>query len=317
VSPHSSVCTTMNEGVCVTAIGRAARKHSFEIGRRLQYALEMRWGKRVGGRKPMKIMSLRNAAGVAALALIGVLLTVATQGATEIKVVTSGAFTAAYLELVPEYESATHNSLATEFGASMGTAPDAIPMRLDRGEVIDVVILNAPTLADLITQGKVRADSRVDLVQSRIGMAVKAGAPKPDISNVEALKRTLLAAKSIAISDNAPSGVYLSTELFPKLGIADQINGKIRKTEGDPVTVAVAKGEAEIGFSQISELRAAKGIDIAGELPPGAQRVTVIAAGIPVTSKHPEEAKMLIQWLASPAAYPVIRKSGLEPAKSE
>jgi molybdate transport system substrate-binding protein len=312
-----NVWTTTNEGVYVTTIGRAALKHSYVIGVRSQYVLEMQWGKRVGGWKPMKMIPLRNVAGVAALALIAILLTVATLGATEIKVVTSGAFTAAYLELVPEYESATHNKLATEFGASMGTTPNAIPMRLDRGEAIDVVILNAPTLADLIKQGKVRADSRVDLVQSRIGIAVKAGAPKPDISTVEALKRTLLAAKSIAISDNAPSGVYLSTELFPKLGIADQINGKIKKTEGDPVTIAVAKGEAEIGFSQISELRAAKGIDIVGELPPGAQRVTVIAAGIPVTSKHPEEAKALIQWLASPAVYPAIRKSGLEPAKSE
>ena len=153
--------------------------------------------------------------------------------ADEIKVVTSGGFTAAYLELVPEYESATHNKLVTEFGPSMGTTHNAIPIRLERGEAIDVVIMAAPALDDLIKQGKVRAGSRVDLVQSLIGMAVKAGAPKPDISTVDALKRTLLAAKSIAYSDSA-SGVYLSTELFPKLGIADQIKGKSRKIEADP-----------------------------------------------------------------------------------
>jgi molybdate transport system substrate-binding protein len=261
----------------------------------------------------MKIISRRNLTGAAALAWTCVLLTVATARGAEIKVVTSGAFTAAYLELVPDYERATHNKLVTEFGPSMGITHNAIPIRLERGETIDVVIMAAPALAELIKQGKVRAGSRVDLVQSNIGMAVKAGAPKPDISTVDALKRTLLAAKSIAYSDSA-SGVYLSTELFPKLGITDQIKDRMRKIEADPVGGVVAKGDAEIGFQQISELRPVKGIDIVGPLPPGAQRVTVFAAGIPATSVHPDAAASLIQWLASPAAYPAIKKSGLEPA---
>ncbi len=261
----------------------------------------------------MKTISKRFA-GTAVLALTYAFSASAAVQAAEIKVVTSGAFTAAYLELVPEYEHATHNKLVTEFGPSMGTTHNAIPVRLERGEEIDVVIMAAPALADLIKQGKVRADSRVNLVQSKIGMAVKAGAPKPDISTVDALKRTLLAAKSIAYSDSA-SGVYLSTELFPKLGIADQIKGKSRKIEADPVGGVVAKGEAEIGFQQISELRPVKGIEIVGELPPGAQRITVFAAGIPTTSKHPEAASALIHWLASPAAYAAIQKSGLEPVK--
>jgi molybdate transport system substrate-binding protein len=247
------------------------------------------------------------------LALACALLNVAALHAAEIKVVTSGAFTAAYLKLVPEYERATHNKLVTEFGPSMGTTHNAIPLRLERGEAIDVVIMAAPALDNLIKQGKVRAGSRVDLVESRIGMAVKAGAPQPDISTIDALKRTLLAAKSIAYSDSA-SGVYLSTELFPKLGITDQIRGKSRKIEADPVGEAVARGEIEIGFQQISELRPVKGIDIVGPLPPGAQRITVFATGIPATSKHPAEAKALIQWLASPAAYSAIKESGLESA---
>jgi molybdate transport system substrate-binding protein len=234
----------------------------------------------------------------------------------QIEVVTSGAFTAAYLELVPIYEHATHSKVLTEFGPSMGTTHNAIPIRLERGEVIDVVIMAAPALDDLIRQGKVRADSRVDLVQSKMAMAVKAGAPKPDISTLDALKRTLLAAKSIAYSDSA-SGVYLSTELFPKLGIAEEIKGKCKKIEADPVGGVVATGEFEIGFQQISELLPVKGIDIVGELPPGAQRVTVFAAGIPTTSQHPEAAKALIQWLASPAAYAAIKKTGLEPASSK
>ena len=264
----------------------------------------------------MKTISHRSFVRTAVLALTSALLTAATVGTAEIKVVTSGAFTAAYLELVPKYERVTHNKLVTEFGPSMGTTHNAIPIRLERGEEIDVVIMAAPALTALSKQGKVRADSRVDLVQSNIGMAVKAGAPKPDISTLDALKRTLLAAKSIAYSDSA-SGVYLSTELFPKLGIADQIKGKTRMIEADPVGGVVAQGEVEIGFQQISELRPVKGIDIVGELPPGAQRVTVFAAGIPVTSKQPEAAKALIQWLASPAAYPALKKSGLEPAKSK
>jgi len=261
-----------------------------------------------------RLRSKRAAVLISACALLGIVVASARApqaNKDEIKVVTSGAFTAAYLELVPEYEHATHSKLVTEFGPSMGTTHNAIPVRLGRGEAIDVVIMAAPALDDLAKQGKIRADSRVDLVQSKIGMAVKAGAPKPDISTLDTLKLTLLAAKSIAYSDSA-SGVYLSTELFPKLGIADQIKSKCRKIEADPVGGVVASGEVEIGFQQISELRPVKGIDIVGELPPGAQRVIVFAAAIPTTSKHPEAAKALIQWLASPSNYTLIQKTGLE-----
>jgi molybdate transport system substrate-binding protein len=261
-----------------------------------------------------RLRSKRAAVLISACALVGIVVASARAPQAKqdsIKVVTSGAFTAAYLELVPEYERVSHNQLVTEFGPSMGTTHNAIPVRLGRGEAIDVVIMAGPALDDLTRQDKIRSGSRVDLVQSKIGMAVKAGAPKPDISTLDALKRTLLAAKSIAYSDSA-SGVYLSTELFPKLGIADQIKSKCRKIEADPVGGVVASGEVEIGFQQISELRPVKGIDIVGELPPGAQRVIVFAAAIPTTSKHPEAAKALIQWLASPANYTLIQKTGLE-----
>jgi molybdate transport system substrate-binding protein len=268
---------------------------------------------------PLHLRRKHAAVLIAACLLLGIVAASARAPRAKedgITVVTSGAFTTAYLELVPEYERATHTKLVTEFGPSMGTTHNAIPVRLQRGEAIDVVIMAVPGLDDLIKNGKIRPGSRVDLVQSKIGMAVKAGAPKPDISTLEALKRTLLAAKSIAYSDSA-SGVYLSTELFPKLGIADQIKSKCRKIEADPVGGVVASGEVEIGFQQISELRPVKGIDIVGELPPGAQRVTVFAAAIPITSKHPEAAKALIQWLASPVAYAAIKKSSLEPVKSK
>ncbi|PYS13088.1 MAG: molybdenum ABC transporter substrate-binding protein, partial [Acidobacteria bacterium] len=190
--------------------------------------------------------------------IIATLLFVVPVCAAEINVVTSGAFTAAYMELVPIYERETQ----------MGTTINAIPVRLNRGESIDVVSMAAPALDQLIEEGKLRAGSRVELVRSLIGMAVKAGAPKPDVSTVDALKRTLLTAKSIAYSDSA-SGVYLATVLFPKLGIWDQIKSKSRKIEADPVGGVVATGEVEIGFQQISELRPVKGIDIVGELPPG------------------------------------------------
>lgn len=246
------------------------------------------------------------------LAIVVTLIALPALRAAEIKVVTSGAFTAPYLELAPQYERATHNKLTTEFGASMGSTPDVIPRRLERGEVIDVVIMAAPALEELIRQGKVRQGSRVDLVRSRIGMAVRAGAPKPDISTLDALKRTLLAARSIAYSGSA-SGVYLSMELFPRLGVD---HAKMKQIEGEPVGAVVARGEAEIGFQQMSELRPVKGIDIVGPLPEGAQRVTIFAAGIPVVSRAPDAARGLIQWLASPATHAVVVKSGLEPVQA-
>jgi molybdate transport system substrate-binding protein len=232
--------------------------------------------------------------------------------ADEIRVLTSGAFTAAYLDLVPEFERATRNTIVSSFGASMGNAPDSIPSRLQRGEPVDVVILAAPQLDELIKQGRVVAGSRVDLVRSSIGMAVRAGAPKPEISSIGALTRTLLHATSIAFSDSA-SGVYLSTELFQRLGIADQVLAKSRKIAGEPVGAVVARGEAEIGFQQISELLPVPGIEYVGPLPSEAQRVTVFAAGIAVGANAPNAARALIAFFASPAAARTIAASGLEP----
>src|SRR5689334_7074732 len=165
--------------------------------------------------------------------------------ADEIKVVTSGAFTAAYLELVPQFERATGHKVATAFGPSMGSSPDAIPNRLQRGEPIDVVILAASTLDGLIKDGKVNRDSRVDLVRSSIGMAVRAGASKPDITTVDALRDTLLRVKSIALSSSA-SGVYLMSELFPRLGVAEAVRAKSRMVDSGPAGALVARGEAEI-----------------------------------------------------------------------
>jgi molybdate transport system substrate-binding protein len=230
----------------------------------------------------------------------------------DIKVMTSGAFTAAYLEMVPRFEHTAQCKIVTAYGASMGNAPDSIPMRLKRGEPVDVVILARPALDELVNQGKVVAESRVDLVRSSIGVAVRAGARKPDIGSLEALKRTLLEAKSIAYSDSA-SGVYLSTEMFQRLGIASQIADRCKRIAGEPVGAVVARGEAEIGFQQISEILPVPGIDYVGPLPPEVQKVTVFSAGVATGSTHPAAARALIEFLASPAAVPAITKSGLDP----
>jgi molybdate transport system substrate-binding protein len=247
-----------------------------------------------------------------ALGFTGLLLLVGTASAAEVRVMISGGLTAAYNALVPEFERATGHKVVTAYGPSMGATVNAIPVRLERGEPADVLIMVGYALDDLADKGKVVADSRVDLVKSPIGVAVKSGAPKPDISSAETLKRALQAAKTIAYSDSA-SGVYVSTEMFAKLGIADEMKDKARKIPATPVGEIVARGEAEIGFQQISELRPVSGIDIVGPLPDELQKITVFSAGIASVSKEPEAGKALIQFLASPAARPTIVNSGMEP----
>ena len=229
----------------------------------------------------------------------------------EIRVMTSGAFTAAYLEVIPTFERTTGNTIVTAYGASMGGAPDSIPSRLERGEPVDVVILAGPALDELIAQGRVVAGSRVDLARSSIGMAVRAGAVKPDISSADALRRALLHARSIAYSASA-SGVYVSTEMLRRLGIAGEMSGKSKRIDSEPVGAVVARGEAEIGFQQISELLPVPGIDYVGPLPPEVQRVTVFSAGVAAGASKPDAARSLIRFLASPAVVPAITKSGLE-----
>jgi molybdate transport system substrate-binding protein len=247
-----------------------------------------------------------------ALGIAGILLLAGGASAAEVRVMISGGLTAAYKELVPEFERLTGNKVITAYGPSMGTTVNAIPVRLERGEAADVLIMVGYTLGDLAKQGKVVAGSSVDLVKSPIGVAVKSGTPKPDISSVDALKKTLLAAKSIAYSDSA-SGVYISTEMFQKLGIADEMKDKAKKIPATPVGEIVAHGAAELGFQQISELKPVSGIDIVGQLPPEVQKITVFSAGIASVSKEPEAGKALIKFLASPAAAPAIVASGMEP----
>ena len=255
-----------------------------------------------------KLQSIR----LLALAL-AVLLPAVAASAQEVRVVTSGGFTEAYKQLAPQFERDTKIKVISGFGASLGATPDAIPNRLARGEPIDVIILATPGLDELTKQGKIEPGSRVDLVRSLIALAVRNGTPKPDISTVDGLKRTLLQAKSIGSSDSA-SGVYLRTVLFPRLGIADQIKAKSKVIEAyERVGDALARGDIEIGFQQVSELKPVPGITIVAPLPEGAQQVTIFAAAIPRGAKNADAAKRLIQFLSSPAVAPIVRATGLEP----
>jgi molybdate transport system substrate-binding protein len=235
--------------------------------------------------------------------------------ADEIKVMTSGAFTEAYQQLVQRFQDATHHTVVTTFGASMGGARDSIPVRLGRGEPADVVIAIEGALEPLIRAGHIVPGSRVQLAQSVIGVAVRKGAPKPDVSSVAALRQALLQAKSIAYSASA-SGVYVSTELFTRLGIADQVKGKAKRIESERVGAVVARGDAEIGFQQVSELLPIDGIEYVGPLPSEVQQVSVVTAAVTTKAAAHAAAKTLIDFLASPAAAATIKKTGLEPLAS-
>ena len=230
-----------------------------------------------------------------------------TARADEIRVMASNAFKEAYLELVPRFEQASKHKVVTSFVGSVD-----IMKRMKAGEGTDLLILARSAVDELIGLGKVVPGSRVDLAKSGVGVAVRAGAPKPDISSGDALKRALLAAKSIGYS-SGPSGAYLAG-LFQRMGIADDLKPKIRQTPpGVAVGDLIARGEAEIGFQQVSELLSIKGIDFIGPLPPEVQQITVFSAGLHVAARDPAAAKALVEFLSSPASVPAIRKTGMEP----
>ena len=232
--------------------------------------------------------------------------------AAEIQVITSGAFAEALKELAPQYEKQSSNKVIISYGSSMGAAPDSIPSRLDKGEKFDVLILAAPALDGFIKSGVVQSGTRVDLVASVMGAVVKVGAPKTDISTMSGLKSALLNAKSVAYSASA-SGVYLSTELFPKMGISEQMNKTARKIYSERVASVVARGDADLGFQQVSELLPIPGVVFIGELPPEAQRTVLFSAGITNDVTNVDASKEFITFLASSKAAPTIQKAGLKP----
>jgi molybdate transport system substrate-binding protein len=244
-----------------------------------------------------------------ALAVL-IVLTLPAASYAQLKVIASGGFSAAYKNLLPEFERTSGITVTTTSGASMGDGPNTIPNQVRRGVPADIIILSRDGLADLIKEKRTVPGTDTDLARSLQGMIVHAGAPKPDISTVEAFKQTLLRAKGIATTSST-GGVYLSTVLIQKLGIADQVKGKISFA----AAASVAKGENEIGIQQVSELLGVQGVDFVGTLPEGVQLVTTYAAAIVEGSKEIEKAKKLIAFLTSNGAAPAITKSGMEPAK--
>ncbi|MCT9127036.1 substrate-binding domain-containing protein [Cupriavidus gilardii] len=260
-------------------------------------------------------MSLLMAPWHRALAFVFAVLIWSGQAlAADIHVVTSGGFTAAYKLLVPLFEQATGHRVISAYGASMGNAADAIPNRLARGERFDIVILADSGLAALQREGRVQPDSRVDLGRSLIGAVVRKGtAPRPDVSTVEGLRQALLDARSIAYSASA-SGTYLSTELFQRLGVAEQVKGKAHRILSERVGAVVLRGDADLGFQQVSELLPFTQLDFLGPIAAEAQQRVFFSAGLTADAREPEAARQLIQFLASPAAAPIVRITGLEPA---
>ena len=238
------------------------------------------------------------------------------QTVRELKVITSGGFAAAYNVLGPAFEAQTGVGLKTAYGSSSGGAPDSIPSRLERGEDFDVIILSQSSLNNLTNLGYVVADTRKDLVRSSIGMAVREGAEVPDISTPEKFRSVLFAAKSIGYSASA-SGTYLSSVLFPRLGIWDDLEPKSRRILSERVAAVVARGDVEIGFQQISEILPIEGATYVGPIPAEYQRVTTFSAGMTSRASNPADARRLIDYLSSADVADTIARTGLQPVVSE
>jgi molybdate transport system substrate-binding protein len=230
-----------------------------------------------------------------------------TASGAEIRVLSTQATEQSYRELVPQFEKATGHKVTTVFTGTL----DA-DKRLGAGEAYDLLIMSKDSIEQHMKSGKVIRGSGVDLARSGVGVAVKAGAPRPDISSVDALKRTLIKAKSIGYS-TGPSGNYVIM-MFARLGIADQVKPKLKQTaSGVFVGSIIARGEVEIGFQQVSELSQFEGVDYVGPLPAAVQNYTVFSSGILAGAKEAEAARALVRFITSPQAGAVYRRRGMEP----
>ena len=234
-----------------------------------------------------------------------------TQTRAQLNVITSGGFAAAFHELQPEFEKSTGIKLTVTRGASQGSGPDTIAAQLRRGFPADVVIMSREGLDDLIAEKRVVAGSDVNLGQTPLGMAVRAGAPKPDIRTVEAFKQTMLRAKSVTFPGST-TGIYMVKKLFPQLGIASEMAPKTSSTG----VAAVAKGDAEIAVQPVSELLHTPGTEFVGTIPKEIQYVSVFSAAMVMGSKEAKAAKQLIDFLTSDKAKLAIKATGMEPVKA-
>ncbi|MEP7363675.1 MAG: substrate-binding domain-containing protein [Acidobacteriota bacterium] len=241
------------------------------------------------------------------LLLAFALLTFPAASFGQLKVIMSGGFSAAYQEIVPEFEKSTGITVATTRGPSQGDSPNAIGAQLRRGVVADMVIMSREGLEPLLAEGRFVPGTVVDLVQVPLGMSVRAGAPIPDIRTVEAFTQTLLRAKLIGMQST--SAIYLTTTVFPKLGIAGALSGKLNGSGA----AAVARGESELTILPVSELLHVPGTEFAGTIPAEIQRVMVFSAALLKGSQESVAAKRLISLLSSESATKPIRKFGMEP----
>ena len=228
-----------------------------------------------------------------------------------VNVLISGGFSGAYEQLVPEFERTSGIKVTTGSGASQGAGPQTIAAQLARGVSADVVILSREGLSELIAANRIVAGTDVDLARVPLGVAVRAGTPKPDVSTVEAIKQLLLKARTVAVPGST-SGIWLRTDLFPRLGIVEKINVKAAP-RGARATEMVAEGGADLAVMPVSEILHAAGVDFAGSLPPEIQFIQMFSAAVVAGSREIDGAKRLIEFLASARASEAIRKSGMEP----
>ena len=236
--------------------------------------------------------------------------------AAEVTVMISAGFYGVYQQLAPSFEKSTGHKLITIRGPSIGDSPESIPTRLGNGQLADVVILDGESAENLARNGLVRADSIKTLALSQIGAATKSNTTKPDISSVDAFKNALLAATSIAYSDSG-SGTYIANTMFKKLDIEEQVKAKSIKVRGPPsgeaVAAVVARGEAELGFQQVSEIIHTQGITYLGPIPAALQPGFSFAGAITSNSQQEQIGTSLIRFLSSPEFSKVISEAGLTP----
>jgi molybdate transport system substrate-binding protein len=253
-----------------------------------------------------RLGSPANAIVVAAALLMGSLA-----ASAQLKVMTSGGFSGPYEKLIPEFERTTGIKVTTSSGSSQGTGPLTIGAQLARGVPVDVVILSREGLAELIAAHRIAAGSDADLARTPIGVAVRSGAAKPNVSTVEAFKQVVLNASSVAVPAST-SGIFLTKEIFPRLGIADKVNVKVA-SRGTGAAAMVASGEADVGLLPVSEIVHAPGVELAGVIAEEIQLNQVFAAAIVAGSSEVEAAKRLIAFLASERASAAIKSGGMEP----
>jgi molybdate transport system substrate-binding protein len=230
---------------------------------------------------------------------------------TELKVIISGGFSGPYEQLVPQFERTTGIKVATGSGSSQGNGPQTIAAQLARGVPADIVILSREGLTALIAARWIAAATDADLARTPIGVAVRAGAPKPDVRSVEDFKRVVLKARTVAVPSST-SGIFLIEEIFPRLGIAGKVNVKATP-RGSGAAAMVAAGEADIGLLPVSEIVHAPGVELAGVIAEEIQLNQIFAAAIVAASKQTEAAKRLIAFLTSHSAAQTIRRGGMEP----